>query len=62
MIRTLITLAHNFGMRVIVEGVETQEQLALIKAFGANEVQGYLTGRPTANPAAYMLLPTSLRS
>ena len=60
MIRTLITLAHNFGMRVIVEGVETPEQLALIKSLGANEVQGYLTGRPTANPEAYMLLPASL--
>jgi diguanylate cyclase (GGDEF)-like protein/PAS domain S-box-containing protein len=60
MIRTLIGLAHNFGMRVIVEGVETQEQLAIIKALGANEVQGYLTGRPTANPAVYMFLPARL--
>jgi diguanylate cyclase (GGDEF)-like protein len=60
MMRTLIALAHNFGMNVIVEGVETPEQLALIKTLGANEVQGYLTGRPTANPAAYMLLPAHL--
>jgi len=60
MIRTLIALAHNFGMQVIVEGVETPEQLAIIKALGANEVQGYLTGRPTANPAEHMLTPASL--
>ena len=60
MIRTLIVLAHNFGMQVIVEGVEMQEQLDLIKALGANEVQGYLTGRPTANPMQYMLSPASL--
>jgi EAL domain-containing protein (putative c-di-GMP-specific phosphodiesterase class I) len=47
-------------MEVIVEGVETPEQMALIKMLGANEVQGYLTGRPTANAAEYMLLPASL--
>jgi len=55
MFRTLIALAHNFGMRVIVEGVETEQQLALIKALGANEVQGYFTGRPTPDPQKYLL-------
>jgi len=57
MVRTLIMLASNIGMRVIVEGVETQEQLDLIRAYGANEVQGYLLGRPTANPVEMFLLP-----
>jgi EAL domain-containing protein (putative c-di-GMP-specific phosphodiesterase class I) len=50
MIRKLIELAHELGMRVIVEGVETPEQLELVKGLGANEVQGYLTGRPAPNP------------
>ena len=57
MIRMLVALAHNIGMRVIVEGVETSEQLELIKALGANEVQGYLLGRPTANPVDTFLSP-----
>jgi EAL domain-containing protein (putative c-di-GMP-specific phosphodiesterase class I) len=35
---------------VIVEGVEKQEQLDLVRSLGVNEVQGYLLGRPTANP------------
>jgi len=60
MIRTLIGLAHNFEMRVIVEGVETAEQLAIIKALGADEVQGFLTGRPTASPRDYLCLPEPL--
>ena len=60
MIRTLIALAHNFGMKVIVEGVESMEHLALVKALGANEVQGFMTGPPTPNPGMYMLLPASL--
>jgi len=60
MIRTLIGLAHNFGMRVIVEGVENPQQLAIIKALGANGVQGFLTGRPTASPADFMRPEPSL--
>jgi EAL domain-containing protein (putative c-di-GMP-specific phosphodiesterase class I) len=50
MIRTLVALAHNIGMRVIVEGVEKQEQLDLVRSLGVNEVQGFLLGRPTDNP------------
>jgi EAL domain-containing protein (putative c-di-GMP-specific phosphodiesterase class I) len=60
MIRTLIGLAHNFGMRVIVEGVENPEQLAIIKALGANGVQGFLLGRPTANPEEFLFPRASL--
>jgi diguanylate cyclase (GGDEF)-like protein/PAS domain S-box-containing protein len=50
MIRTLVALARNIGMRVIVEGIEEPEQLELIRSLGANDVQGYLMGRPTSNP------------
>lgn len=56
MVRSLITLAKNIGMRVIVEGVEEPEQLELIKTFGAHEVQGYLTGRPAPDPGAQISL------
>jgi EAL domain-containing protein (putative c-di-GMP-specific phosphodiesterase class I) len=38
-------------MRVIVEGVEKSEQLELIKTFGGHEIQGYLLGRPSPDPA-----------
>jgi len=54
MIRSLILLAQELGMKVIVEGIETEEQLRVIKEIGANEVQGYLLGRPTPNPAKYL--------
>jgi diguanylate cyclase len=52
MIHSLVALAHNIGMRVIVEGVEKEEQLELIQKYGGNEIQGYLMGRPTADPAS----------
>jgi diguanylate cyclase (GGDEF)-like protein len=57
MVRTLISLATNIGMRVIVEGVETREQLELIRTYGADEVQGYLLGRPTPKPVEMFLRP-----
>ena len=50
-VRSLITLAHSLEMQVIVEGIETVRQLELVKKLGGNEVQGFLMGRPTPNPA-----------
>ncbi len=50
LIRSLVSLAHNLNMQVVVEGIETVEQLETIEAMGGNEVQGYLLGRPTADP------------
>jgi diguanylate cyclase (GGDEF)-like protein len=52
LVQSLITLAQNIGLRVIVEGVETAEQLAVIRDLGGDEVQGYLLGRPNSNPTA----------
>jgi len=50
MVRSLVTLAHNLNMQVIVEGIETPQQLEMIQTLGANEVQGFLLGRPTPDP------------
>lgn len=41
-----ITLAHNLGMRVIAEGVETRAQLVHLKTGGCDEIQGYFLARP----------------
>jgi diguanylate cyclase (GGDEF)-like protein len=42
---TIITLAHNLGMRVVAEGIETDEQLDRLRALGADDMQGYLISR-----------------
>jgi len=52
--KSIVTMAHNLHMRVIVEGIESAEQLDLIRLLGANEAQGYLKGRPTPDPAAQL--------
>ena len=42
LVKTIIEMAHNFGMKTIVEGVETQAQLDVVRALGCDYVQGYL--------------------
>ena len=48
--QSIVTMAHNLKMRVVVEGIESEDQLDLIRLLGANEAQGYLKGRPTPDP------------
>jgi diguanylate cyclase (GGDEF)-like protein len=52
----LIALAHSLDMRVIVEGVETAEQLAFLKAKQCDEVQGYALSAPVNAEDFFQLL------
>lgn len=45
-VTTIITLAHNLGMRVICEGVETKKQLEFLKDLECDEIQGYFYSPP----------------
>ena len=42
----IVTLAHNLRLRVVAEGVETEEQLAFLRLLRCDEGQGYLFGKP----------------
>ncbi|MFZ5649854.1 MAG: putative bifunctional diguanylate cyclase/phosphodiesterase [Bacillota bacterium] len=42
----VIVLAQNLKLQVIAEGVETKEQLAILRERQCNEMQGYLVGKP----------------
>jgi diguanylate cyclase (GGDEF)-like protein len=46
LVRAMINLAHNLNLEVVAEGVETSEQLALLRQFGCDQVQGYWISKP----------------
>ena len=46
MVQSMIELGRKMGMRVIVEGIEEEAQLEMIREMGADDAQGYLLGRP----------------
>jgi diguanylate cyclase (GGDEF)-like protein/PAS domain S-box-containing protein len=45
-VQAAISIAGNMNMTTTAEGVETQEQLAAVRALGCTEMQGYLFDRP----------------
>ncbi|MBH0164181.1 EAL domain-containing protein [Fictibacillus sp. 7GRE50] len=46
LVETIIAMAHNLDLRVIAEGVETEEQLQFLQQKQCNEAQGYYFSRP----------------
>lgn len=47
-VKTIITLAKALDLKVVAEGVETEEHEQFLKALACDEVQGYLYARPMA--------------
>jgi EAL domain-containing protein (putative c-di-GMP-specific phosphodiesterase class I) len=45
-VSTIISLAHSLNMKVVAEGVETEEQSKYLKLLKCDEMQGYLFSRP----------------
>jgi EAL domain-containing protein (putative c-di-GMP-specific phosphodiesterase class I) len=46
--RAVIAMAHGLGVEVVAEGIETLEQLAVLRRYGCDEGQGFLLGPPVA--------------
>lgn len=43
-------MGHSLGMRVVAEGIETQEQYDVLDELGCDVAQGYLIARPAPAP------------
>lgn len=49
-LKSIVDLSRNLGLKVTAEGIETPEQMQVLRGLGCDYVQGYLFGRPTAKP------------
>jgi EAL domain-containing protein (putative c-di-GMP-specific phosphodiesterase class I) len=58
LVKAMIDLAHTLGLRVIAEGVETEEQLRRVRNLGCDLAQGDHFSRPLSGEAAGALLET----
>src|SRR5258708_20944441 len=58
-VRIIVMLAHNLGLRVVAEGVETQNQLELLRHLGCEKAQGYLFSKPVHHEAILKLLEST---
>ncbi len=54
--KTIITMGHGLGLEVIAEGVETAEQLSILRELGCDIVQGYYCSQPLSADEVTRLL------
>jgi diguanylate cyclase (GGDEF)-like protein len=51
-IKAIVSLAEDLGMKTTAEGVETPEEMAQMRDLGCVQLQGYLFSKPTASPSS----------
>jgi EAL domain-containing protein (putative c-di-GMP-specific phosphodiesterase class I) len=55
-VEAIITLAHNLGIKTVAEGVESEEQLTLLRSIGCDLIQGFFFSKPLSALDASSLL------
>jgi EAL domain-containing protein (putative c-di-GMP-specific phosphodiesterase class I) len=56
LVSAIISLAHSLGLKVVAEGVETDEQLKILRLLKCDEIQGFLLSNPVAPDEVARLL------
>jgi len=59
-VKTLISMAHSMGMKVVAEGVETRSQFDLLSKYEVNEIQGNLLSKPVTADEIEALMQSSI--
>jgi diguanylate cyclase (GGDEF)-like protein len=58
--KAIITMAHALGMRVVAEGVESEEQVRILRLLHCDELQGFFISRPLPPAEIQPVLPRFL--
>lgn len=58
LVGSIIDLGHTLGLTIVAEGVETAEQLKILKELRCNHIQGYIFSKPLAEETAVELVET----
>jgi len=58
-VRAIIVLAHNLGLKVVAEGTETEEHIDLLKQLNCEMAQGYFFSRPADDQTMLKLLASN---
>jgi diguanylate cyclase (GGDEF)-like protein len=61
-VRSIVDLGHNLGLRVVGEGIETEDALEALRAAGCDVAQGFLLARPMPGAALEDWLADHLRT
>ncbi|MNF00704.1 Oxygen sensor protein DosP [compost metagenome] len=56
LVKTIIELSHNLGLKVVAEGIELKEQFDLLRRLGSDELQGYYISKPLQAVNIYAFL------
>lgn len=57
----IITLAHNLRLKVVAEGVETEDQLRFLQSLRCDEIQGYFFSKPLPAEALVSLFDPAVK-
>lgn len=60
--RTIIGMGHTLGLKVLAEGVETEDQMVALQEFGCDEVQGFFFAKPMVEQDLLAWLQKQARS
>jgi EAL domain-containing protein (putative c-di-GMP-specific phosphodiesterase class I) len=61
LVQTMISLAHSLHLKVVAEGVETQEQENMLRLLRCDEMQGFVFSKPLPLEQLIALLQASVR-
>jgi EAL domain-containing protein (putative c-di-GMP-specific phosphodiesterase class I) len=61
LVNAAIGMAHALDLKVVAEGVETEEQLAILKELGCDHAQGYLFSKPVCEEEFLDLIADNLK-